>query len=43
MITALTCILIAVIVLSAVALIAAKLFFKMSWSDTLRRLVEFFS
>jgi len=36
-------ILIGVVVLSAAALIAARLLFGMSWRDTVRRLVEFFS
>ena len=43
MLTALAYILAALAVLSAAAVIAAKLFFGMSWRDTLRRLVEFFS
>ncbi len=43
MLAALIYILVVVLVLSAVVLIAAKVFFKMSWRDTLRRLVEFFS
>jgi hypothetical protein len=43
MLTGLAYILTAVVILTAAALIAAKLFFGMSWRDTLRRLVEFFS
>jgi len=43
MLTALAYILIAAAVLSATALVAARVLFGMSWRDTLRRLVEFFS